>query len=333
MKKLALLVLAASLCCIPVTAQQAEGITITAAGRADVSPLFPGGGVSFDNSALYTFIDGQLGDHFSYSICNHWLSTQPGDLYRNTFRSDDVNWVDWAYVAFNYEDFSLSAGKDVIAIGGWEMDPYDVESHSSLNSVFWNWFTVYQLGAKASWEPGNSSFTLGVSASPFSETPFQDALAAYSFQWSGEYGFFEPIWSVNVVGRERGSNPLWIASLGNKFTFGDFSCTLDGLLRTVSGRNPKGHAYASVAYNFSDKWEAILKGGIEFNANDGDDWEEDILDALCPVPYGTSPMGGIAIHYSPIENLRLHLTGAYDGMYDMCTLSLGVLYNLTILER
>lgn len=336
MKKMALLVLAALLCCIPVSAQQTEGITVTAAGRADVSPSFPNGGVSFDNSALYTFIDGQLGDHFSYSISNHWLSTQPGDLYANTLRSDNLNWVDWAYVNFNVGDWNFSAGKDMIAVGSWEEDPADIDAHASLCTSFWNNFNVYQLGAKLNWAPGNSSFTLGLSASPFSELPFQKGALMYSAQWRGEYGFYQPLWSVNVVGRGEDMSPLRMVVLGNKFTFGDFYCDLDGMLRSVKGRKSKGYLLGRVGYNLTDKWEALLQGGFEFNNNamlSDSDWEEDIMDDLCPVAYGKSGLYGCAIHYRPIENLRLHLTGAYNGAYEQWTLSIGAVYYLTILDR
>ena len=50
--------------------------------------------ISWGNSSLYTLFEGNLNDHFSFSVSNHWLGDDPEWLYKNTFHSDNTNWVD-----------------------------------------------------------------------------------------------------------------------------------------------------------------------------------------------------------------------------------------------
>ena len=155
MKK-TLALLAAISSCFCTYAQEAESADntpeLTIIPRVDVNPYIPVGnkgnaGVDFSNTGLYTLFEGNIGEHFSYSMCNHWLSTDPKSLYQNTFRSDDTNWVDWANITYSTGCFSLTVGKDVLAIGGFELDAYDVDSHINLSSTFWNNIAMYQWGA------------------------------------------------------------------------------------------------------------------------------------------------------------------------------------------
>ena len=76
--------------------------------RAEYSPYFvPESKLwyhNFGQTSLWTVFDGNLGEHFSFSVANHWLNFYDsfGDtkaLYQNTWRTDETNWVDWAISA------------------------------------------------------------------------------------------------------------------------------------------------------------------------------------------------------------------------------------------
>ena len=119
---------------------QSEG-TLLIVPRLDADPAysFADKAWSFDfgSSSLYTVFDGNLGDHLSFSISNHWIAFADSfdntkDLYRNTWRSDVNNWVDWANVTASFGSFSLTLGKDYIHFGTYEIDDYDFDAHKQL---------------------------------------------------------------------------------------------------------------------------------------------------------------------------------------------------------
>ena len=76
MKRLIVLITAATLCGLAASAQEvssaANGVEISAVARFDANPYFPfskGGETdfSFGNTSVYTFIDGTFGRGWSYS--------------------------------------------------------------------------------------------------------------------------------------------------------------------------------------------------------------------------------------------------------------------------
>ena len=109
--------------------------------RLEAEPSYsPGRSWTFElgNAAnLWTVFDGNLGDYVSFSFSNHWLAFSTSfddtkDLYRNTWRSDANNWVDWANVTLHLGNFSLTLGKDYIHFGTFEVDDYDFDAHKEL---------------------------------------------------------------------------------------------------------------------------------------------------------------------------------------------------------
>jgi len=336
MKKITLLVLAA-IRCFPVLAQQTEGIEVSAVARADVSPSFPGGEVNFDNSALYTFIDGAFGQHFSYSISNHWLSTTPGQLYTNSWRTDESTWLDWANISCELGNWTISLGKDCIPCSGYEMQPNDVDNHSLMCSSFWNGFSVYQWGGRVYFAPGDSEFMAAVSSSPYSGRPFKEGLITCSLQWTGEYDVYRPLWSANMVQTAKGEKPLYLVTLGNEFDLGNWTLGVDGMVRGFGGTNlfkQKGYVLGSATYRFCDAFEAKLRGGWEYNRNDFPDSEEDGGLDLTYLPQGNSGFCTGVFHWYPLkesEALRVHAVGSYSWINKIWTLSFGVTYNLDII--
>ena len=79
---------------------QSEG-TLLVVPRLDVDPAYSFSDNSWSadlgTTAFYTYFDGNLGDHFSWSVANHWFAYTSSfddtkDLYRNTWRAD-VLWI------------------------------------------------------------------------------------------------------------------------------------------------------------------------------------------------------------------------------------------------
>ena len=230
MKKL-FLSLATILCCSLCLCQEAEneGNTFLVIPRFDVNPYIPAGSASYSgfdlsNTSLYTLIEGAFGDSdFSYSIEGHLLSTNPSSLYANSFRSDEVNWLDWANVTYAPGNWYFTLGKDILSIGSFEEDEYDFDQHINLCSSLWNNLQVYQWSAKAAWanDEGSLDASFQIASSPYGTRPFQSGLYAYSMALRSESDCFSSYNSLNALGCGDNSY-VFVISSGNKLILNDF---------------------------------------------------------------------------------------------------------------
>ena len=173
MKRLIVLIIAATLCGLAASAQEVSSdsskgnVEVNATARFDVNPYFPltkeGGeyDFGFGNTSIYTFIDGEFGSGWFYSISNHWLGVdwykscpenKLSPLYTSSFYTNSNSWVDWAHIGYSLETekagtWNFSLGKDMMAIGLSELEDNDVDCHYDISSKFWNNFAFYQWGA------------------------------------------------------------------------------------------------------------------------------------------------------------------------------------------
>ncbi len=308
--------------------------------RFDANPYAPvkGGykGFDFGNSSLYTFLDGSVGN-FSYSLCNHWLSDDPASLYKNAFISSECDFIDWLTLSYQVGQFGFTIGKDMLAIGTWELDYYDVDIHSNLVSPFWHKVAIYQWGGEVNYTTKDEStwlrFQFGTS--PFGERPFASKLFVYSLYWSGEYGCYAPIWSANFVEYERGRFASIIA-LGNAFSVGDFTIEVDYMNRTTSLKrffNQEWSVGGQVLYNYRDKVEAFVKGGYESYNTDLFGYEDELF---IPTDHSLLPRywyAGGGVHYFPLResrDLRLHAVAAYNSFAKSVSLTFGATYHFNL---
>lgn len=325
MKKLVVLAASILLC----TLAQAQGADdsgtsagITIIPRIDYNPVFYDGKfeeATLGNSSLYSLFEGDISDKLSFSICNHWLSTDPKPLYQNTWRSDDVNWCDWAYLEYYPGNFILTAGKQVVTFGGFELEQNDYEIHWDMMSSLYNQFQCYQWGLKAGWmnDAESTGFFLQAVSSPYGEKPF-DAMS-YSFQYQGYYGPLSLLYSTNMIGNWDGGYE-WMFSLGHQLEVGDWTLGVDFtnmvgdpevlLRRGVS-------IFGTAKFNPSDHWEFVGRAGFEHAHNQN-------LD---------NGIFGVAAHWFPLrnnQNLRIHVAAAHQHLFNMNSLTIGAMYYLNI---
>ncbi len=351
-KTLALLVTA--LCYFSASAQEAEVSgnkmpELTIIPRIDVNPYIPVGkngmrGVDFGNSSLYTLLEGSVGN-FSYSMSNHWLSTDPAALYRNSLRTDDSTWLDWLTFTYSTGGFSVTLGKNYTFLGSYELDPMDVEVHYNLSSTFWNNIVSYQWGGSIAYTTPDEASTVALqfSTSPFGERPFASKLFAYSLYWAGEYGCWSPIWSANFMEWERGRF-VSILALGNRFDAGPVAFEVDYMNRATSVKrffDQEMLLTAKVAYNHHDRLEVFAKCGYERRHGEedmfgyGDDWEVD--GTIVPTGLARDRdyiFYGAGAHWWPLrgsQDLRLHAVVAANNYARSVSVSVGATYffNLT----
>ncbi len=301
--------------------------------RLDLNPVF-GSEPDFTlgNSSLYTLFEGSASEHFSWTLANHWISwslpssfgEETGALYTGLGYSDTNNLIDLMYVDLTFGNWTFTLGKDCITTGGHEYDDYDWLVHPQLASPLWNDLTCYQWGGKVTYTTPSemSSFSLQMLTSPFGERPFGSGLWSYSAQWSGEYDWFSPLWSVSAIGTEPGRY-AWLVSLGNQFLFDDWTVTLDWT--NTAGMTPayddfmKGSTlHGRISYAFSDRWDLSLRGNYIF-------MPKDALQA------NWWNLGTVAEFYplNDSHDLRLHAFIDYNSLAGAFECCVGAVYNLT----
>ena len=308
--------------------------------RVDVNPIFGSEPeFSLGNSSLYTLFEGSASEHFSWTVAAHLFSAssfkdcleESGDLYRMLGHSDSNNVFDLAYVDLTFGSWTFNLGKNCIMTGGHEYDDYDWMVHPQLASPLWNDLACYQWGGKVTYTTPSelTSFSLQMTTSPFGERPFSSGLWTYSAQWSGEYAWYSPLWSVTAFGLDHGTY-AWIYSLGNQFSFGDWTVSLDytntaGMTEEYDDFLLGGTLHGVVSYAPSERWDFALRGNYssQFNFYNGR-----VVTFDEPARWN---LGAVAQFY-PLrdsQDLRLHAFAAYDSVLGGFQLCVGALYNLS----
>ncbi len=302
-------------------------------------------GIDFGNTSLYTLFEGNFGEHFSYSVLNHWLSTEPATLYQNTGRSDDANWVDVASLTFSLEGFSLTAGKQCLLLGSFDQDNYDYDMTYNLSSTVWNNLYTYNWGLAVGYDTPDESTSLALqwTVSPFGEYN-NSGLFTYSLYWMGEYGLYSPIWSLNLLEykdplSQALADNMYVFASGNRFTFGRVELTLDWISRSYEAKkilSEETTLMAAVKYSFSDKMDVTLKGGWESNRS-GEDvfgYEEEpwfVPTSLAQMEHDYF-FGGVLANYYPLEQLRIHGALAANNYAQGISLNVGATYFLDLFD-
>ena len=327
MKKILVVCAALLLPCFLVRAQGADdtgtGVGLSVIPRLDLS--LDGGQFTLGNSSIYSLFEGNITENLSFSVENHWagfydVSDVFGatkELYQNTLKRQS-NWLDWAYLAYNFGNWTITAGKEMVTTGGWEYDEYDYDVHPALYSSLWNTFSPYQWGVKLGYEfLEENELTLQVLTSPTVTGVFEKPYFAYSLGWEGNLAGIKTKWSYTAFDGEDllGDRALsHIIALGQKYELDRISFTLD-LFEEIYPDANRFTASPSVLWSICDSLELLVKGGYE---NMGGNH------------YG---FGGAAIQWYPVKNLRVHAVAAYNAtpVWDCASFTLGAIYYLNLL--
>lgn len=192
-------------------------------------------------------MDGQIAPKFTYS----WRQR----FSRPNTDGSFVNNTDWFHLTYKAtENWSLSAGKQVVMIGGWEYDRAPIEIYYC--SEYWNNVNCFQLGASATYttDKGNEALTFQICQSPYGKMAlnYHSELAtdkkyccedctpeiitklgdlyAYNLYYFGSHGCYKAIHSVNLVEYQKGKFDAYFV-LGNQFKFGNSTLELDFMNR------------------------------------------------------------------------------------------------------
>ena len=186
---------------------------------------------------------GDIGDHISYFFRQRIVPVKGyTELFDNT---------DFLYIQYKFNDqWSLRMGKEAIHVGGFEYDapPIDVYYYTH----YWGHFPCFLLGMSASYtdKSGKNKFSFNIANSPYvkyQNNSWKSGLLSYNLFWSGNFGPFHTLYSVNFLEYQRGKFINFIA-LGHKLVrqmvrvcrlgqpCGRFPELLPGLLRGEPSR-------------------------------------------------------------------------------------------------
>ncbi|MCR5645446.1 MAG: OprO/OprP family phosphate-selective porin [Bacteroidales bacterium] len=284
----------------------------------------------FAGKYLVVALDGTLGSRFSYHLRQR-LNT-PNIGFANTF----FQGTDWAYLDWNFTDnLFLSAGKQVVAIGGWEYDSNPIDIY--YGTEFWNTVCCYEVGASLNYKDnsGKNHFLLQMSNSPFIRAAME-SIYAYNLMWYGNFGIFKTAYSVNMIEYQPGKFINYIA-LGNKLQFNGVETYLD-VINRASFEQDKFFgqditAIYGIGVDIGPKWIVFAKAGLDFNQAQLPNTEA--YDQYV-TPGKRVDFESLGFEFYPMgdRSLRLHLCGSHtnvDGV-NMFQANLGLTWKVDLLH-
>lgn len=243
----------------------------------------------FEGKFLNFRMDGSLLDGLSYSI-----------RYRvHKVQSDPFAATDWATLTYSTDKWDFSAGKQVVAIGGYEYDRAPIDIYFA--SEYWHQIACYQFGVSATYKFGskyNSKLLAQICQSPYDFV--NQNLYAYNLMYMSDFALS----SVNLL--EYALNKyLGYVALGDKEKFGTVSIEWDVMTR-FDFEN-KGCSFSSmldVAWAVNE--ELNLFTHASYDANEG------VIDPTVLPGTDIWRVGGGA-EYLPTakRNVRIHAAVAY----------------------
>ena len=281
----------------------------------------------FKGDYLNLHILGQITDKLSFRI-RHRLNVLP--TKENPFKATDFLWLKWQFAP----QWSLTAGKQPILIGGYEIDspPIEVYYYGAFSARLDRY---YDFGASVTFSPApGQAISLQFCPSPVS-TAMQSAYS-YNLYWNGHIGrYWKTIWSYNLVedGMKRKMN--WFV-LGNKFLLGKLVVDVDLIDRVAFGHSNFFSDWSVIgkAILSLGKWNLCTKVGYERNSAANVDANGVSLDLVLPAGEKFF-YGGAGVEFFPLgnEKLRLHAVYFRDNHDHMNNFDIGVTWRFDIYRR
>lgn len=274
----------------------------------------------FNGRYFNLLIGGNLGTKFSYFFRQRIVATS------GTYRLFDN--TDFLYLNFNpTSQWTVRLGKDAIAVGGFEYDapPIDV----LFSTTYWDNFYCFQLGASGVYKTkdGRNMIVAQVANSPYVfygsgvgdglGKEWKSGLMSYNVLWSGTFGHFRTLYSVNMFERRRGTFMSYMA-LGHKLTYDRWDIYLDLLHHSLAvddwGRN--FGIVSCVNFLVTKDVNLFAKAAYEQNHSEADILSYNATGSSldCLVQAGHSYLlGGIGFEWRPsfYKDVRLHGFVAY----------------------
>ena len=235
-------------------------------------------------------MDGSIADNLSYSI-----------RYRaHKVQNDPFGATDWATLTYSTDKWDFSAGKQVVAIGGYEYDRAPIDIYFA--SEYWHQIACYQFGASATYKYGNrvnSKLLAQVCQSPYDFS--NENLYAYNLMYMDDV----TLSSINLL--EYAPNKyLGYIALGGKDTFGAVTIEWDVMDR-IDFENKGMMSFSSM---LDVSW--AVNGKLNLFTHASYDVNEGAIDPTVAIGTEIWRVGG-GVEYFPTgrRNLRIHAASCY----------------------
>lgn len=260
-------------------------------------------------------LGGEIGDHISYFIRQR-IIPKPGavSFFDNT---------DFLYLQYRFnKNWALRVGKEALYVGGFEYDAAPIDVYYFTD--YWAAFPCFHIGFSAAYtdNSGKNKIVLQVANSPYVQYTASDwkkGLLSYNLFWSGTFGPFSTLYSVNMMEYERGKFINYIA-LGNKLTFPKWSIYVDYTNRAVVNRSKTLTNFfgdfslvSRLDWHVSKSVNLFAKGGYEQNFAENFNTKNPV-DMMMP-PESAHAFYGLGIEVRPrtYRDLRIHAFFAHDS--------------------
>lgn len=275
--------------------------------RGDYQREYVDGNVQDDNTGfkgkyLNVTLSGDITDDVRY-VFRHRLNKMGNNS--SFFDATDFLYAEWDAT----KRITLSAGKQVVAIGGFEYDRAPISLY--FCSEFWNNIGCYQWGASVTYNIGNSNDKLlfQVCESPFRAFANNRETYAYNLMWMGSHGPINTLWSANMQEYDKGKYISYL-SFGNEINISSkIKLQLD-LLNRASNHNAfwfkDCSLIAELSYMPTKKLNVFAKTTYDVNKTDH------TADYTVMPQTEIRRIGG-GLEFMPLANdkLRLHANYCY----------------------
>ncbi|MDY5813780.1 MAG: porin [Bacteroides sp.] len=255
----------------------------------------------FKGEYLNLRMAGELNSSFSYAFRYRLNRIDTGRRFFDA--------TDWAYLTYRASDrWSFSGGKVVVAIGGYEYERAPIDAYFA--SEYWNNVPCYELGINAEYTlpSGRDKLTLQLTQSPFDSK--ENDMYAFGLLWTGNHGWFNTLYSVNMQEYLPGKFVSYIA-LGHRLEFGSCALELDWMNRAVTGHPYLLHDHSimgELSWQPSEKLRIFGKTTYDLNRTG-------VSGDYCVLPGTELTRVGMGLEYYPLNrgdnSVRLHATCCY----------------------
>jgi len=268
----------------------------------------------FSGKYLNFILKGNITNTLSY-VYRQRLNVKDIKSFNSFFDGTDYFYMQWQPC----RNFAISAGKEVIAMGGIEYDQAPIDIY--FNSQFWNNMPCYELGVNAMLMTNDqkNTFTFQFTNSPLAYGKVLSGLYNYSVHWRGTYKSLEPVCSFNMYEYDKGKF-LQVMALSMKFDFGRLNGYVDFANRATAQQSRYFFSdittVAAVGYKFwkniktnLDMMQVYIKSGIDINNNQDITVPVDKIYDNCILPGTNVKYCGIGLEYFPNKgnaNVRIH---------------------------
>lgn len=273
-------------------------LDINVRARADWQNLWQDGHTDDSNSGfegkyLMLRVDGRIVSGLTYSWRQRFNKT--------AFDGAFFDATDWLNITYSNSGFDASAGKLIVAIGGWEYDRNPVDLYST--SLFWMNVACYQWGVQGGWQfTPTDHLTAQVTQSMFHSSSNRN-MYGYNLLWRGHHGWWKPLYSVNLTEYDKGHYINYI-TLGNHFDF-PYNIELEADLMNRASRHQRFllsdcSVIAELAWRPHPAWR--IHGKYTYDVNHSGNWSD-----LYVINETELNMAGGGVEYYPLRKKRMAL--------------------------